>query len=51
MGNFSENGIQFTVGNAGIYTGGMKIARLAYQKDSNGNIQGAQKVINAIDID
>ena len=51
MGNFSENGIQFTVGNAGIYTGGMKIARLAYQKDGNGNIQGGQKVINAIDID
>jgi len=51
MGNFNENGIQFTVGNAGIYTGGMKIARLAYSKDTNDNILSPQKVINAIDID
>ena len=51
MGNYSENGIQFTVGDAGIYTGGMKISRLAYQKDNQGNIQSPQRTVNAIDID
>ena len=51
MGNYSENGIQFTVVDAGIYTGGMKVSRLAYQKDNEGNIQGPQRIVNGIDID
>lgn len=50
MSNFTENGINFTVGDAGIYTGGMKISRQAYSK-TGGNINSPQKIINAIDID
>lgn len=51
MSNYSENDVQFTVGNAGISTGGMKIARGKYEKDSDDNITRPQKVINSIDID
>lgn len=51
MSNYSENGVQFTVGEVGIATGGMKIGRAKYSKDGNNNILGPQKIINAIDID
>lgn len=50
MANYTENGVNFNVGNAGIFTGGMKISRLPYSTN-NGIIQQPQKVINAIDID
>ena len=51
MANYSENGVKFTVGDVGIFTSGMKIARGKYNKDSYENILGPQKIINAIDID
>lgn len=50
MANYTENGVNFNVGDAGIYTGGMKISRLPYETN-NGKIQQPQKVVNAIDID
>lgn len=51
MVNYSEYGVQFTVGTADIATGGRKIARAQYKLDENGNILGPQKVVNSIDID
>jgi len=37
--------------NAGLFTGGPKIAKGKYRKDENNNITGNMPVINAIDID
>lgn len=50
--NFTDNGVTFKdILNAGLVTGGPKIAKGKYKKDSNNNITGNMPVINAIDID
>ena len=54
--NFSEeyNGRTVTfkdILNAGLITGGPKIAKGKYKKDANNNITGNMPVVNAIDID
>jgi len=50
--NFIDNGVTFKdILNAGIITGGPKIAKGKYKKDANNNITGNMPVVNAIDID
>ena len=50
--NFIDNGVTFkNIFNAGIITGGPKIAKGKYKKDANNNITGNMPVVNAIDID
>lgn len=50
--NFTDNNVTFKdILNAGIITGGPKIAKGKYKKDANNNITGNMPVVNAIDID
>ena len=50
--NFTDNGVTFKdILNAGLVTGGPKIAKGKYKKDANNNITGNMPVVNAIDID
>lgn len=50
--NFTDNNVTFKdIFNAGLITGGPKIAKGKYKKDSNNNITGNMPVVNAIDID
>lgn len=50
--NFIDSGVTFKdILNAGLITGGPKIAKGKYKKDSNNNIIANMPVVNAIDID
>ena len=50
--NFTDNNVTFKdILNAGLVTGGPKIAKGKYKKDANNNITGNMPVVNAIDID
>lgn len=50
--NFIDSGVTFKdILNAGLVTGGPKIAKGKYKKDGNNNITGNMPVVNAIDID
>ena len=50
--NFTDNNVTFKdIFNAGLITGGPKIAKGKYKKDVNNNITGNMPVVNAIDID
>ena len=50
--NFIDSGVTFRdILNAGLVTGGLKLARGKYTKDTSGNIIKGQPIINAIDID
>ena len=50
--NFIDSGVTFKdILNAGLVTGGPKIAKGKYKKDANNNITGNMPVVNAIDID
>ena len=50
--NFIDSGVTFKdILNAGLITGGPKIAKGKYKKDANNNITGNMPVVNAIDID